>query len=332
MEHNHSHCIVTDRPDEWQTKSVPALKKIPLSQIEKLTALSRGMIINARTAAERRLGQHDLSHIAVVSAGKPPEEEKVERRGIACFGELIARSFVIAEGMRTTTIFPRNGDVSGFWKPRRCAFRGYGRVAGNGCDCREEKGARLHTNGCIFFNRRKAKTLNSALRMFIKTKECAGRTQFFLCIAERGGNNGSWKTIEYSVCLGESLNLSSGDWVDILKASPEFRSVPIEDVLHLFEKYVKDHKLASDLLSGLREAARKPRRGFRNGARSEQGPHQDVYASAWRALGLEPGASDAQIESAFRKAARRHHPDVGGDPARFRALVDARNLLLARSE
>ena len=107
--------------------------------------------------------------------------------------------------------------------------------------------------------------------MFIKTKERAGRTQFFLCIPERGGNDdGSWKTIEYSVCVGERLNLSSREWVDILRASPDFRSVPIEDVLQLFEKYVQDHKLSSDLLSGLREAARKPRRGFGNAPHSQK--------------------------------------------------------------
>ncbi len=169
--------------------------------------------------------------------------------------------------------------------------------------------------------------------MFIKTKKRAGRTEFYLCIPERGGNDeGSWKTIEYSVRVGERLNLSSGEWVEILKASPDFRSVPIEAVLQLFEKYVRDHKLSSDLLSGLREAARNPRRGFSNAAHSQQQSQPEPYASAWRALGLEPGASDAQIESAFRKAARRHHPDVGGDPARFRALLDARDLLLARSE
>jgi len=41
------------RRDEWQTKVVPALKKIPISQIEKLTGLSRRMIINARTEKSR---------------------------------------------------------------------------------------------------------------------------------------------------------------------------------------------------------------------------------------------------------------------------------------
>lgn len=167
--------------------------------------------------------------------------------------------------------------------------------------------------------------------MFIKTKERAGRKEYFLCISERGGNSSTWKTVEYSVCLGERLNLSSSEWVGILSASPEFRSVPIEDVLQLFEKYVREHNLASHLLSGLREAARRPSRSSQQSAPREQPSSEDPFAPAWRALGLEPGASDAQIESAFRKAARRHHPDVGGDSARFRALVDARNTLLGRN-
>jgi hypothetical protein len=34
------------------------------------------------------------------------------------------------------------------------------------------------------------------------------------------------------------------------------------------------------------------------------------------------------VEAAFRSAAKQHHPDAGGDPARFRRLVDARDTLL----
>jgi DnaJ family protein A protein 2 len=64
--------------------------------------------------------------------------------------------------------------------------------------------------------------------------------------------------------------------------------------------------------------------------RSERRSQEDEYTKALRLLGLAPGSSDDQIESAFRKAARRHHPDVGGDPEKFRELVDARNLLSTR--
>src|ERR1700741_4243911 len=84
--------------------------------------------------------------------------------------------------------------------------------------------------------------------MFVKTKERGGRTYFFLCIAERGGNSGSgWKAVEYSVCLGETLNLGSKQWVEILGASPEFRHVP--------------------LFGGRREVRRKARFSFRDSGR-----------------------------------------------------------------
>jgi hypothetical protein len=167
--------------------------------------------------------------------------------------------------------------------------------------------------------------------MFVKTKERAGRTYFFLCIAERGGNNGNgWKAVEYSVCLGETLNLGSTEWVEILRASPDFRPVPLEDVLEVVEKYVAKHGFRSEILAGLREAVRGPRQKSRRSVRSESRSQENEYVTALRLLGLVPGSSGDEIESAFRKAARRHHPDVGGDSAKFRALVDARTLLLGR--
>ena len=54
------------RRDEWQTKIIPALKKIPISQLEKLSGLSRRMIINARTGKTRphRKNQELLAVIA----------------------------------------------------------------------------------------------------------------------------------------------------------------------------------------------------------------------------------------------------------------------------
>ena len=165
--------------------------------------------------------------------------------------------------------------------------------------------------------------------MFVKTKERGGRTYFYLCIAEGGGNGGrSWKAVEYSVGLGETLNLTSTRWVEILRGSPDFRSVALENVLEVVEEYARKHGLHSEILAGLREAVREPGRQSHRSGLSERRSQQDEYASALRALGLNPGASNDEIESAFRRAARRHHPDVGGESARFRALVDARNLLL----
>ena len=167
--------------------------------------------------------------------------------------------------------------------------------------------------------------------MFVKTKERSGRTYFYLCIAEGGGNSGrGWKSVEYSVCLGETFDLSGARWIEIIRGSPDFRSVALEKVLEVMEEYARKHGLRSEILAGLREAVREPSRHARRSGLSERRSQQDEYAKALRALGLEPGASDDEIESAFRRAARRHHPDVGGESARFRALVDARNLLAGR--
>jgi len=167
--------------------------------------------------------------------------------------------------------------------------------------------------------------------MFVKTKERAGRTQFFLCIPEEGGNSGnSWKSVEYSVPLGDTLDLSSARWEEIFRNSPDFHSVSLESVLDTVERYVAEHGLPSEILDGLRKAVREPREKSRGRARSDRRSQEDEYTKALRLLGLAPGASDDQVESAFRKAARRHHPDVGGDPAKFRELVDARNLLSTR--
>lgn len=49
----------------------------------------------------------------------------------------------------------------------------------------------------------------------------------------------------------------------------------------------------------------------------------------WAVLGVSPGASADDIKAAFRARARVEHPDHGGDPTRFRRLVDAQRHALA---
>jgi hypothetical protein len=166
--------------------------------------------------------------------------------------------------------------------------------------------------------------------MFIKTKERAGRSCFFLCITEQGGDAGrKAKVIEYSVCLGETLHLSKKQWLEILMGSKSFRLVPLEDVLAVVQEYVKKHGYRADTAAGIRDAARSGPRSDRSTS-SGRKSQTDDYAAALELLGLPPGSSDDDVESAFRKWARRHHPDAGGDPSKFRALVAARRLLLGR--
>lgn len=50
-------------------------------------------------------------------------------------------------------------------------------------------------------------------------------------------------------------------------------------------------------------------------------------AEAARLLGISTTASPAEVVKAFRVLALKHHPDRGGDPALFRRLTDARELL-----
>ena len=53
---------------------------------------------------------------------------------------------------------------------------------------------------------------------------------------------------------------------------------------------------------------------------------KDYYAS----LGLERGASDADIKKAYRKLAHKYHPDVSKEPgaeARFKEIAEAYQTL-----
>jgi curved DNA-binding protein CbpA len=54
--------------------------------------------------------------------------------------------------------------------------------------------------------------------------------------------------------------------------------------------------------------------------------------TAWAMLDLQPGATRAQIEKAFKAKALKVHPDQGGDNALFRALIKARDACLAEAE
>lgn len=52
-------------------------------------------------------------------------------------------------------------------------------------------------------------------------------------------------------------------------------------------------------------------------------PGKDYYAI----LGVEKNASDQDIKKAFRRAAHQHHPDKGGDPAKFKDISEAYDIL-----
>lgn len=58
-------------------------------------------------------------------------------------------------------------------------------------------------------------------------------------------------------------------------------------------------------------------------------PPPDPIRQALALLGLEEGASPQAIKRAYRRLAKTHHPDLGGDPQAFHRLEAAYRLLLA---
>jgi hypothetical protein len=54
--------------------------------------------------------------------------------------------------------------------------------------------------------------------------------------------------------------------------------------------------------------------------------------SPWELLGLKPGASSAEIETAYRDKAKRWHPDAGGNHEQMAKLNAARAELMRRAE
>ena len=44
-------------------------------------------------------------------------------------------------------------------------------------------------------------------------------------------------------------------------------------------------------------------------------------------LGVSKDASDKEIKTAFRKLAQKHHPDAGGDEAKFKEISEAYDTL-----
>ena len=56
------------------------------------------------------------------------------------------------------------------------------------------------------------------------------------------------------------------------------------------------------------------------------------HVAALAVLGLRTGASADEVRGAYRQAARQHHPDVGGDAARFIEATRAKDVLLRALE
>jgi hypothetical protein len=148
--------------------------------------------------------------------------------------------------------------------------------------------------------------------MFIKTKTRGQKTYYELAHSQRKGA----KVKQYSVYLGPSLSLTGQKWIDTLRAAKFPAS--IRKLFPIVDAFVRSHNLPPPTIQGLRDAA-------------ELEWQRGRPTTAHHRLGLAPGASIAQIKTAFRKLSLTHHPDHGGNPEEFKKLVKARDTLLAIS-
>ena len=69
-------------------------------------------------------------------------------------------------------------------------------------------------------------------------------------------------------------------------------------------------------------------RGPTTSENSSQNSAPDPRGEALRELGLEAGASPQMVKRAYRRLAKAHHPDLGGDPQAFHRLEAAYRLLM----
>lgn len=69
-----------------------------------------------------------------------------------------------------------------------------------------------------------------------------------------------------------------------------------------------------------------------NSSGAKQGNNRETISTceAEKILGLKANASDAEIESAFKRLIKINHPDKGGSEYIANQLIEARNILIHR--
>jgi hypothetical protein len=195
--------------------------------------------------------------------------------------------------------------------------------------------------------------------MFIRTKRDWKQTYFYLVESYRDKEG---RPRQHSVYLGTTLNMSAEKWASVRPKVEQFVvGVSAYSVVYdAVRAYCKKHGLLlktaetvraaarlikekqdaelAERLKQLREAQRKREREQRAAREKEEreerwayqlrfGVGSDMVSNAFSVLGVCARATKEEVKTAFRKAARVHHPDLGGDPAKFRVVAEAKETL-----
>lgn len=199
--------------------------------------------------------------------------------------------------------------------------------------------------------------------MFIRSKKDWKQTYFYLVHSYRTKEG---LPRQQCIYLGNTLNLSAQQWAEVLPKADDIH-IPCygegDAVRDAIRAYCKKHGLLLKTADAVRAGRRlikqqqdaeraklKEIMEQRERAAREKWEREDPdgarQAEEWRSrlndffsgsdkvfdagivLGLSASASKDQVQAAFRKLARTNHPDFGGDPAKFRAMVEARDVML----
>lgn len=79
--------------------------------------------------------------------------------------------------------------------------------------------------------------------------------------------------------------------------------------------------------SGLWPMIMRALRQLRGESLDEQAPSKQDVEVCYRLLGVSPSARWDEVERAYRRKAKIHHPDLGGDEDAMRALNEAYAIL-----
>lgn len=108
--------------------------------------------------------------------------------------------------------------------------------------------------------------------------------------------------------------------------APEWLSeAPLQVVEELLRREERHHQRHHQRRSGTRTENHSH---TNHQSHSKREAAADPRADALRLLGLEPGASQPMIKRAYRRLAKAHHPDLGGDAKAFHRLDAAYRLLI----